>query len=737
MDSSDAKPATSSAVTTPPSLPSTPLPSPRNPPPPDPPNPGSADLKRPISASRASIGSALSSQSHQEYLNSLVLPTKEQFAHIAEVQAEREAEHKRHYRERQRQSLDVAAESRPQSQQSGHHHHAHFYNRLGFGRRPSAGEDSVRARAATVIQRTYRGYRTRRELKGLGIDASTRWIHAVREAQWRQLTTPRARSRFADGALSPPGSPPASGPLGGRSLAARQNWKKVSTIARHAGADVDADASSSSSSLSSSSSHSDSSAHRTTAGQPKAERKKRREEAKARRKQEARMMGLQYFLEMVDLKHRYGANLRAYHEEWKKADTNENFFYWLDHGEGRFLDIEACPRERLERERVRYLSREERQYYLVKVDNEGRLCWAKNGARIDTSEKYKDSIHGIVPSDDPTPPYAPEPGPPGSTSSSSSPSSSPSSPRSSISPRSSDSSFDRVAAARYAFDSAPGATTNATTTSNNNPLTKKIHHVSATTILNTLLRKTVRKNTWIFVADTSFRLYVGLKRSGAFQHSSFLSGSRIAAAGLIRIRDGQLRSLSPLSGHYRPPASNFRAFVRSLREAGVDMRRVSVSKSYAVLVGLEVYVKSKNKVRDAVGRITHAGKGRKRGELEGVVVPPAGKDKDTRAANLRVEEEASKRERERDRAGEQQEGQKKEEDAAGGATGKEGQQQQQQQEEEEARDEEEAKMREENQLAAEVMQKLSLGGGGPTEPKGQKGDGDRGERAPAAVPPAT
>lgn len=108
-------------------------------------------------------------------------------------------------------------------------------------------------------------------------------------------------------------------------------------------------------------------------------------------------MGLQYFLEMVDLKHRYGANLRVYHEEWKKADTNENFFYWLDHGEGRLVDIDACPREQLEREQVRYLTREERQYYLVTVDHDGRLCWAKNGARIDTSERFRDSIHGIVP----------------------------------------------------------------------------------------------------------------------------------------------------------------------------------------------------------------------------------------------------------------------------------------------------------------------------------------------------
>jgi hypothetical protein len=39
---------------------------------------------------------------------------------------------------------------------------------------------------------------------------------------------------------------------------------------------------------------------------------------------------------------------------------------------------------------------------------------------------------------------------------------------------------------------------------------------------------------------------VGIKEAGSFQHSSFLRGARIAAAGLIRIKDGQLRGLSPL-----------------------------------------------------------------------------------------------------------------------------------------------------------------------------------------------
>jgi hypothetical protein len=132
----------------------------------------------------------------------------------------------------------------------------------------------------------------------------------------------------------------------------------------------------------------------------------------------------------------------------------------------------------------------------------------------------------------------------------------------------------------------------------------KIFRVSPAVILNHLMRKTIRKNTWIFVADTSFRLYVGIKESGAFQHSSFLHGAKLSAAGLIEIRDGLLISLSPLSGHYRPPASNFRDFVQALKDRHVDMSHVSISKSYAVLVGLETYASGKRKLKQARNAVT-------------------------------------------------------------------------------------------------------------------------------------
>ncbi|KND91077.1 hypothetical protein TOPH_04351 [Tolypocladium ophioglossoides CBS 100239] len=472
----------------------------------------------------------------KEYLASLVPPDKDGFERIAHAQAEKEGAARRRAKEQKRKSLS------------------------------SANSHDARADAALVIQKTFRGYRARREMQGFSLDATTRWVTAIREAQFRQSTKPRVRVGAEVLALN--------NPIDKQPSSARMNWKKASLVARRAGHDDVSSNSSSQSSL------------EDLSPEARAEARRIRDKANTERRQAARMMDLQYFLEMVDSKHRYGSNLRMYHEEWKKSDTAENFFYWLDYGQGKHIQLDTCPRDRLEREQVRYLSREERHYYLARVDTEGRLCWARTGARIDTTEEYKDSIHGIVPADDPTPAFNPATYPP------------PADSDDGVSDTSSESSVEsrREAdrAAKY-VDAGPG--------SDEADGLKHVAHISASTIFNKLLRKSVRKNTWIFVADTSFRLYVGIKDSGAFQHSSFLQGSRISAAGLIKIKNGRLSSLSPLTGHYRPPASNFRAFVRSLKDTGVDMSHVSISKSYTVLVGLETYIKTRRKGKDLLGKL--------------------------------------------------------------------------------------------------------------------------------------
>ncbi|KZZ90220.1 IQ calmodulin-binding motif protein [Moelleriella libera RCEF 2490] len=538
----------------------------------------------------------------KEYMESLVPPSADQFARIAHVQQEKEVEARRRARQHLRKQSELAGSD------SNHRQ----------------SQDQERSEAAQVIQKTFRGYRTRRELQGHSLDATTRWVVAVREAQFRQGTKPRGAAVTAG--VKKAEILALDDPVDYRPVSARQKWKRASLVARRAGHD-DSD-----------SEESDSDSGDVDGATPdeRAAARKHLEQAKAERRQAARMMGLQYFLEMVDSKHRYGSNLRMYHEEWKKSDTTENFFYWLDYGQGRNIELDTCPRDRLAREQVRYLSREERQFYLVRVDDEGRLCWVKNGARIDTTEQYKDSIHGIVPLDDATPTFRDGQSPqhhhhhhhhqhPVDNDDDDSNASSSDSVSSAESKREAD------RAAKYvdpSFDEAAGV--------------KKVTHLSASTIFNQLLRKSVKKNTWIFVADTSFRLYVGIKDSGAFQHSSFLQGSRISAAGLIKIKNGRLSSLSPLSGHYRPPASNFRAFVKNLKEEGVDTSHVSISRSYTILVGLEAYVKTRRKGKALMGKLVR-GKDKVLAPEEVKRREEAAMDKSQSAA---LEREALERERE-------------------------------------------------------------------------------------------
>jgi hypothetical protein len=211
------------------------------------------------------------------------------------------------------------------------------------------------------------------------------------------------------------------------------------------------------------------------------EYRQKKAQEKQEREKTAKVMDLQYFLEMVDQKHRYGSNLRAYHEHWKKSNDHENFFYWLDYGSGKNFEHPTVSRERLEKEQVRYLTREERMRYLVQIDNEGRLCWAKNGERITTSMDFKDSVDGIVPVDDATPAYK-SGGKVGPTSR-----------------RSSASSSDSTDSGEHSDVEGEHYV--------NNDLDKakglaKLKHVSAATVLNHLLRSSVKPNSWIFVRVT-------------------------------------------------------------------------------------------------------------------------------------------------------------------------------------------------------------------------------------------
>lgn len=191
---------------------------------------------------------------------------------------------------------------------------------------------------------------------GLEIALESREADSV-TANYSRITSPQSNAeRFS--ASQPPAE------------RVKKRWAQAGAAARRAGSDNTSD---------------------EDDGHPsQAETREQKRRQKQEREKYAKTMGLEYFLEMVDQKHRYGSNLRRYHKEWMTRDTKENFFYWLDYGEGKDLDLPDRPRERLDKEQVRYLSREERKKYLVNIDGQGRFVYNKNGKPITTSADYKD-----------------------------------------------------------------------------------------------------------------------------------------------------------------------------------------------------------------------------------------------------------------------------------------------------------------------------------------------------------
>ncbi|RZC81906.1 hypothetical protein C5167_044488 [Papaver somniferum] len=85
---------------------------------------------------------------------------------------------------------------------------------------------------------------------------------------------------------------------------------------------------------------------------------------------------------------------------------------------------------------------------------------------------------------------------------------------------------------------------------------------------------TVEGSKWIFVLSTSRKLYIGQKKKGAFQHSSFLAGGATTAAGRLVSHNGVLQAIWPYSGHYLPTEENFKEFISFLEDHFVDLTNV-------------------------------------------------------------------------------------------------------------------------------------------------------------------
>ncbi|XP_062186342.1 IQ domain-containing protein IQM2-like isoform X2 [Phragmites australis] len=188
----------------------------------------------------------------------------------------------------------------------------------------------------------------------------------------------------------------------------------------------------------------------------------------------AQKLALQHWLEAIDPRHRYGHNLHYYYDCWLQCESKEPFFYWLDVGEGKEINLEdRCPRSKLLSQCIKYLGPKEREDYEVVIED-GRFMYKNSRQILDTSGGPRDAK-------------------------------------------------------------------------------------------------------WIFVLSTSKILYVGQKKKGTFQHSSFLAGGATSAAGRLVVEDGILKAIWPHSGHYRPTEENFQEFQSFLKDNNVDLTDVKMS----------------------------------------------------------------------------------------------------------------------------------------------------------------
>ncbi|KAG2551649.1 IQ domain-containing protein IQM2-like [Panicum virgatum] len=188
----------------------------------------------------------------------------------------------------------------------------------------------------------------------------------------------------------------------------------------------------------------------------------------------AQKLALQHWLEAIDPRHRYGHNLHYYYDCWLQCESKQPFFYWLDIGEGREINLEGkCSRSKLQSQCIKYLGPKEREDYEVVIED-GKFLYKKSGQILDTSCGPRDAK-------------------------------------------------------------------------------------------------------WIFVLSTSKSLYVGQKRKGTFQHSSFLAGGATSAAGRLVVENGTLKAIWPHSGHYRPTEENFQEFQSFLKDNMVDLTNVKMS----------------------------------------------------------------------------------------------------------------------------------------------------------------
>ena len=242
---------------------------------------------------------------------------------------------------------------------------------------------------------------------------------------------------------------------------------------------------------------------------------------------QAKYIGM-HRLEVVDIKHRYGSNLQPYHEYWSQAATTQPFFFWLDHGEGKEVDLPEVSREELDNQTLHYCSKQERLQHEVEIGSDKLLRFCHNHAPVHTL------------------------------------------------------SSEQEADIAKDFDAWKKAETRSVALARG-PKPDKDQILEAELKERKEAKKRRNANKWIYVTSTDKRqLYIAPKVKGEFQHSSFLSGGSVGSAGAVMVSKGQIIKLAPMSGHYQPKIEQFISFLDQLSAQGVDLKQALLLNPFPV-----------------------------------------------------------------------------------------------------------------------------------------------------------